>query len=131
MTRGVVIATPTTLVSLLKAIEFGWRQQRVAESAAEIQKLGEELHGRIGVFVEHFCRVGKGLDAAADAYNRAMRSLERNLLLTTQRIEEHGVRSGKQIAEPDGIDTRLESLGDRGKEAVSRAGELRLLKETG
>lgn len=122
MARGVVIATPTTLVSLLKAIEFGWRQQRVADNAAEIQRLGEELHGRIGVFVEHFCRVGKCIDGAADAYNKAMVSMERNLLLTTQRIEEHGVKSGKQIAEPDGIDTRLETLGDRATEAVSRSG---------
>lgn len=127
MAKQVVIATPTILVTLLKAIEFGWRQQRVVESAAEIQKLGEQLHERIGVFVSHFCRVGKGIDAAAEAYNKAMVSLERNLLLTTQRIEEHGVKSAKQVGEPEGIDTRLEALGDRGKEAVSRAGERHLL----
>ena len=117
----VVVATPTTLIALLKAIEFGWRQQRVAESAAEIQRLGEQLHQRIGVFVEHFARLGKSLDGAADAYNDAMVSLERNLLTTTQRFEEHGVRSAKLVPLPDGIDTRLEKPGDRAAAAIARA----------
>ena len=119
----VVIATPTTLIALLKAVEFGWRQQRAAENAAEIQKLGEDLHKRIGVFVGHFAKLGKGLDAAAGAYNAAMVSLERNLLLASERLEEKGIDSGKEVARPDGIDLRLNGLGDRATAAVARATE--------
>ena len=122
MESKVVIATPTTLIALLKAVEFGWRQHDAAANAAEIQKIGEELHNRVGRFVDLFSKLGKSLDAAAGHYNAAMSSLERNLLTTTQRFEDHGITSGRQIAAPDGIDVRLAAVGDKASAAVARAG---------
>ena len=121
MKSKVVIATPTTLIALLKAVEFGWRQHDATANAAEIQKLGEKLHKNIGVFVGHFAKLGKSVNAAAEHYNAAMSSLERNLLTATQQLDDHGIKSGKQIDAPDGIDLRLATLGDKASAAVGRA----------
>ena len=123
MEKKVVLATPTTLIALLKAVEFGWRQHHAAENAAEIQELGQQLHQRIGRFIELFAKVGAGLDAAAKSYNAAASSLDRYLLTTTQRFEDRHVRSEKQIAAVEQIDTRVEDVGDKALAAVGRAGE--------
>jgi DNA recombination protein RmuC len=88
---GVIVASPATLIGLLKTISYGWQQETVAESAREISNLGRELYDRLGVFAGHFAKVGRGLDTAVGAFNQAVSSFETRLLVTARKFPEHGV----------------------------------------
>ena len=110
MRNGVIVATPTTLIALLKAIEFGWRQEELTENAEEIQKHGKELYDRIVVFATHFQRVGAGVGTVVDAYNSAVASLENRLLVSARKIGELGARSDKDVPEPTLLDQRPREL---------------------
>jgi DNA recombination protein RmuC len=95
----VIIASPTTLITLLRAIAVGWREERVAESARAVSELGRELYERLATMVDHFGTVGKRLDGAVQAYNQTVGSLERRVLVSARRFPEHGIGTDKQIAE--------------------------------
>jgi len=88
---GVIVASPATLIGLLRSISYGWQQETVAESARAVSALGRELYERLGVFAGHFARVGKGLDSAVAAFNKAAGSFETRLLVTARKFPEHGV----------------------------------------
>jgi DNA recombination protein RmuC len=90
---GVILATPSTIIALLKTVAYGWRQASVAENAAKIQELGADLHKRLGAFVRHLEKLGKNLNTAVDAYNSAVGSLERQVLPQARRFPEMGVTS--------------------------------------
>ena len=100
---GVVLASPSTLIALLRTVSYGWQQETVAESARTINSLGRELYDRVGVFVGHFAKVGRSLDTAVGAYNQALGSLEQRLLVTARKFPEHGV-SAPEIAETPQIE---------------------------
>lgn len=100
--QNVVIATPSTLIALLKAVAYGWRQAGIAEHAAQIQKLGQELHRRLATFASHIDRTGERLAAAVDAHNKAVGSLERQVLPQARRFTELS-GSGEAIAAPEPI----------------------------
>ncbi len=91
LSSGVIIATPSTLIALLKAVAYGWRQSAVAHNAAQIRDLGQELYRRLGTFNGHLGRMGQRLAAAVEAYNAAVGSLERQVLPQARRFGELGV----------------------------------------
>ncbi len=88
---NVIIASPSTLIGLLRTVAYGWQQETVAESARAIQSLGRDLYERLGVFAGHFAKAGRGLDTAVTAYNQAVSSFESRLLVTARKFPEHGV----------------------------------------
>ena len=97
--QHVIIATPSSFVALLKAVAYGWRQNALAENAAHIQELAEELYKRLATFGDHLGRLGKSLGASVDSYNSAVGSLERQVLPGARKFTELGLRPGKEIPE--------------------------------
>jgi DNA recombination protein RmuC len=95
---GVILATPSTLIALLKTVAYGWRQSAVAQNAATIHDLGQELYRRLTTFVRHVEKLGKQLNSAVDAYNSAVGSLERQVLPQARRFPELGVTSDAPLA---------------------------------
>ncbi len=102
--RGVLIATPTTLLALLHATHYGWRQAEIEESAQEIVKAGQELHKRSARFLESFGRLGRQLDSATGAYNEAVGSLEGRVLPQLRRFEQFHAGSERELTQPKPID---------------------------
>jgi DNA recombination protein RmuC len=96
--QSVIIATPSTLVALLKAVAYGWRQSAVAHNAAQIRDLGQELYRRLSAFNGHLGRMGQRLAAAVEAYNAAVGSLERQVLPQARRFGELGVTADPALA---------------------------------
>ena len=93
--KGVLIATPTTLIALLHATYYGWRQEKIAESAREIAAAGRELHKRIATFLEPYAKLGRQLNSAVNAYNQGAGSLDARVLPQLRRLEEAGAGSEK------------------------------------
>jgi len=91
--QSIIIATPSTLMALLKVVAYGWRQAAVAENAAEIRELGQELHKRLAAFVGHLQKVGRSLDNALTSYNAAVGSFERSVTPQARKFTELGVTS--------------------------------------
>ncbi len=95
--RGVVLATPATLVALLRAVAYGWRQEQLNAHAEEAGRLGKDLYERMAVLAEHFNDVGQALGKSVSAYNRAVGSLETRILPAARKFKELGVSSDKDI----------------------------------
>ncbi len=97
--QKVVLATPSTLIALLRAVAFGWKQSVFSENAEKIRDLGEDLYKRIATLTEHFVRLGKSLNASVENYNRTLGSLERQLLPGARKMAELGIQTKKETAD--------------------------------
>jgi DNA recombination protein RmuC len=106
----VLIATPTSLIGLLKVVAYGWRQERMAESAEQVAELGRQLHKRVATMATHLAKLGRAINTTANAYNDTVGSLERQVLVSARRLADHGVESGKEIESPTPVDTAVRSL---------------------
>lgn len=96
--KKVLMATPTTLIALLRAVALGWREQVMHEQTQKICELGKTLHERLGTMCEHFGRLKKAIDASVEAYNKAVGSFEGRVLTSARRFEDLGVISSQELA---------------------------------
>ena len=111
MNRGVMLASPLTLIALLRAIAYGWQQETVARNAQEISELGRSLYDRIAKLAEHFENVGRSLAKSVEAYNSAVGTLESRVLVTARRLKDKGVTAPEEFAELETVDHTPRPLG--------------------
>ena len=114
--QRVIIATPTTLIALLKAISYGWQQEQRAANADEVGRLGKELYDRLRTFINYFADIGRNLDRALESYNKGVGSLEARVLVTARKFKERGALAGEEIETLEPIDksTRVLTLDEGG-----------------
>jgi DNA recombination protein RmuC len=106
---NVILASPSTLMILLRTVSMTWQQETVAESAREVSELGRELYKRLSTMGAHFSKVGRSLTGAVDAYNKTVGSLERQVLVQARRFEQHGI-AGVEPPELQPIELQTRSL---------------------
>ncbi len=110
VSQQVLMATPTTLIGLLWAVHYGWRQELIAESAREIAESARELHRRLGRFVEPLAKVGRQLDSAVGAYNEAVGSFDHRVIPQVRRIEQAGASSDREMLLPGTVETTARAV---------------------
>lgn len=108
--QNVLVATPTTLIALLRAVASGWREQQLAENARKICDLGKELHQRLTTWSGHLARLGKSLGGSVDAYNDAVGSLEARVLVSARRFRELQAAAGEEIAELPQVEQSVRTM---------------------
>lgn len=108
--RGVVAASPTNLVALLKTVHYAWRQEKVAENAAEIRDLGAELYDRLATMTGHFKDLGASLDGTVKSYNQAIASLGSRVIVSARKMKELGAGGPKEIPELDQVEREPSQL---------------------
>ena len=108
---GVILATPTTLLGLLKAVSYGWRQEALAESARDISEIGLQLYDRLGALAKNFSSMGKSLESTVKHYNKTLGSLEGSVLVSARKLKEkHIVADDRTIEEPAPSETHVRDI---------------------
>jgi DNA recombination protein RmuC len=103
--QNVMLATPTSLVALLKTVALGWKQAALAENAAEIRKLGEDMYKRLGAFGDHLTKLGRALGASVDSFNKAVGSLEQQVMPAARRFPGLGLRVNRELELIEPVET--------------------------
>jgi DNA recombination protein RmuC len=116
----VLIATPATLIALLKAVAYGWRQESVEENAQKICDLGKELYDRVAVLAGHFGGVGEAMDKAVRVYNDAVGTLEARVLVTTRKFRDLQAAGSREMPEPEPVERAVRAI--QAPELTSAAG---------
>lgn len=107
--RHVVLATPTTLIALLRTVSYAWTQVTLAEKARAVHELGRELYDRLGTMGDHLDRLGRSLTSAVTSYNKAVGSLETRVLVSARKLNEMGI-GADQLTGPDVVDEPVRPL---------------------
>jgi DNA recombination protein RmuC len=110
MQKKVVLATPTTLIALLRSAAYLWQQEKITQNARRISDLGKELHDRLRSFMGHFQTLGSTIERAVDSYNKAVGSLESRVLPSARKFRELGAATGDQIVEVEPVDEMPRAL---------------------
>jgi len=113
--KGIILASPTTLLAMLKAVAYGWREQRMADNAQRISEVGRELHERLSRMVEHLCRLGQSMEKSVEAFNSTVGSFNSRVMPSAQRLGELGAAGVKEMP-------ILEPVDERPRLVMSRAG---------
>jgi DNA recombination protein RmuC len=122
----VILASPITLIALLRAVAYGWRQERIAENAGKISDAGRELYDRMRVVAEHVERLGHALNRAVEAYNQTVGSMETRLLTAARRLRDLGAANGKELAELEGIERVARDPGMPDRPPCAAPGEVEM-----
>ncbi|MBX7067366.1 MAG: DNA recombination protein RmuC [Parachlamydiales bacterium] len=101
--QNIIVATPTTLIAILRAVAHGWKQESLSKSAREIARLGSELYDRIGIVCDHWNKVGKSLNSAVESYNQSIASFESRVLVSARKLKENG-SFAKELPSMEGIE---------------------------
>lgn len=106
----VILATPTTLIALLKTVEYGWRQEKLGQNAEAICDLGKTMYDRLAVLADHLAKLGKSLDNSVENYNKTIGSLEGKFLVSARKMAELGARGNTELVESRPVEKRTREL---------------------
>jgi DNA recombination protein RmuC len=114
--QNVILATPTTLISIFRAVAHGWKQEAISKNAEQIALLGCDLYERLSTLLEHWTKVGRSLSNAVDSYNQAVASLESRVLVSARKLKDHGATPmGRELAAADPIDIIPRTVAKNGR----------------
>ena len=119
--QKVLLATPTTLIALLRSVAYGWRQEQLTENAEAISQLGREIYDRLATLNQHFGQMGKSLEKAVDSYNKGMSSLDSRVMVTARKFKELGAGSSKELGQLEQIDKQPRSTQSAENINISRS----------
>ncbi len=108
--QKIMLATPTSLVALLRAVAYGWRQEKLAENAEKIRDIGEAMYSRLVVFTDHLTKLGASLSSSVSTYNKAIGSFTAKVLPGAHKFNELGIEAKKQVATPEQIDQGIRQI---------------------